>query len=297
LEGISEKLSISNEEESGKSNVEFPRKRKVSLADKLLKYSSIFWFIAILTGQWLFFYYIMAFYGFSVINDNMEIWNRWEALGSSPYEEGDTTGNITFAAHVIGAGFVAFGGALQLIPKVRALFPKFHKINGYIYLVTVLCLAISGFYLSWVRGASPDTISAIGTSINGFFILIFAYFTVKNARNRNIATHRKWAIRLFIVANAQWFLRVGVFSYMITGTILGGKPAFGDPFFPFWTFACFLLPLAAAQLYFYASAKRNANLKLIAASVLVVLTILMLIGVFGLTPFLLQIMSGEPISF
>jgi len=297
LEGISEKLSISNEEESGKSNVEFPRKRKVSLADKLLKYSSIFWFIAILTGQWLFFYYIMAFYGFSVINDNMEIWNRWEALGSSPYEEGDTTGNITFAAHVIGAGFVAFGGALQLIPRVRALFPTFHKINGYIYLVTVLCLAISGFYLSWVRGASPDTISAIGTSINGFFILIFAYFTVKNARNRNIATHRKWAIRLFIVANAQWFLRVGVFSYMITGTILGGKPAFGDPFFPFWTFACFLLPLAAAQLYFYASAKRNANLKLIAASVLVVLTILMLIGVFGLTPFLLQIMSGEPISF
>jgi hypothetical protein len=84
---------------------------------------------------------------------------------------------------------------------------------------------------------------------------------------------------------------------MITGTLAGGKPAFGDPFFSIWTFACFLLPLAAAQLYFYASANRSGSLKLITTIVLIVLTILMLIGVFGLTPFLLQILNGEPISF
>jgi uncharacterized membrane protein len=297
LEATSESLSLSSENKNSTGSAQFPKKPKVALSNRLLKYSATFWFLAILAGQWLFFYYIMAFYGYSVINDNMEIWNRWEPLGSSPYEVGDTTGNLVFAAHTIGAGFVAFGGALQLIPKVRTLAPTFHKINGYIYLVTVLCLAISGFYLSWVRGASPDTLSAIGTSINGFFILICAYFTVKNARNRNIATHRKWAIRLFIVSNAQWFLRVGVFSYMITGTLVGGKPAFGDPFFSIWTFACFLLPLAAAQLYFYASANRSGSLKLITTIVLIVLTILMLIGVFGLTPFLLQILNGEPISF
>lgn len=277
------------------TNVDRPQTTKVVSANKVLKYSAIFWFLAVFAGQWLFFYYIFAFYGFSVINDNMEIWNRWEALGSAPFKAGDATGNLVFAAHAIGAGIVAFGGALQLIPRLRAVAPTFHKVNGYVYLLTVLCLAISGFYLSWVRGASPDTLSAIGTSINGFLILIFAFLTIKNARNKNIASHRKWAIRLFLVSNAQWFLRVGVFSYLITGTVVGAEPAFGDPFFPIWTFACFLLPLAAAQLYFYASEKHTSNFKIVTALVLIVLTVLMLIGVFGLTPFLLKILSGQPI--
>ena len=68
----------------------------------------------------------MAFYGFSVINNNMEIWNRWEAMGSTPFHAGDFSGNFAFTAHAIGAGIVAFGGALQLIPQIRNSYPKFH---------------------------------------------------------------------------------------------------------------------------------------------------------------------------
>ena len=92
----------------------------------LLKYSAVLWFLTILLGQWFFFYYIIKFYGFSVLNDNLEIWNRWEVFGNSPYKAGDITGNMMFAAHTIGAGIVAFGGALQLIPKVRTMFLNFH---------------------------------------------------------------------------------------------------------------------------------------------------------------------------
>lgn len=218
-------------------------------------------------------------------------------MGNTPYHAGDTAGNFAFAAHTIGAGIVAFGGAIQLIPKVRAIAPKFHNINGYVYLITVFFLAISGFYLSWVRGSNPSFLAAVGTSINGFLILIFAFLTLKTAMARKIANHRKWAIRLFLVSNAQWFLRVGVFAYMISGTVVGANPAFGDPFFPFWTFGCFLVPLIAAELYFYASEKRSIRLKYTAAVVITLLTLFMAVGVFGLTPFLMQVMSGEPISF
>lgn len=297
LETTSDKISLPKVDNTSDSNNNLSGKPKLSFANKCLNYSAVFWFLAILAGQWLFFYFIMAFYGFSVINDNLEIWNRWEALGSTPYKAGDAIGNLMFAAHAIGAGIVAFGGALQLIPKVRAKMPTFHKINGYVYLVTVFCLALSGFYLSWVRSASPDTLSAIGTSLNGFLILCFAYLTVQTARKKNIVSHRKWAIRLFLVSNAQWLLRVGVFSYFITGSVLGGKPAFGGAFFPFWTFGCFLVPLATAELYFYAKEKRAANIKIIASIVLITLTVLMLVGVLGLTPFLQQILNGGPISF
>ena len=277
--------------------IQLSKKSFSMLSNKLLNASAIFWFAAIMIGQWLFFYYIFAFYGFSVINDNMEIWNRWEALGTSPYKEGDSTGNLMFAVHAIGAGIVAFGGALQLIPKLRNRAPKFHKVNGYIYLTTVLFLALSGFYLSLIRGENPTSLSSIGTSINGILILCFAYFTVTTARKRRFADHRKWAVRLFLVSNAQWLLRVGTFSYMISGTVIGIKPAFGDPFFSFWTFGCFLLPLAVAELYFYACKKVSVQVKVLTSIVISSLTVLMSIGILGLTPFLLKVMSGEPISF
>ncbi len=273
------------------------KRSTAKLANNSLKYTTMFWFVTTLVGQWFFFYYIMAFYGFSVINDNMEIWNRWEAMGSTPYLAGDFSGNLAFAAHAIGAGIVAFGGALQLMPKVRNSFPKFHKINGYVYLVTVFCLAISGFYLVWIRDPDPVDLSGIGTTINGFLILGFAFFTVRRAINKDIASHRKWALRLFLVSNAQWLLRLGVFSYLITGNLLGMNPAFGDPFFPFWTFGCFVIPLLTLQLYFYAKEKRTNRVKFAASAVLFLMTILMIIGMVGFTPFLLTVMSDGPISF
>jgi len=278
-------------------NSETNKRSFAKVANQSLKYTTMFWFITTLVGQWFFFYYIMAFYGFSVINDNMEIWNRWEAMGSTPFHAGDFSGNLAFAAHAIGAGIVAFGGALQLMPKIRNSFPKFHKINGYVYLITVLCLAVSGFYLVWIRDPDPIDLSGIGTTINGFLILGFAYFTVRRAIGKDIASHQKWALRLFLVSNAQWTLRVGVFSYMVTGTLFGTSPAFGDPFFPMWTFGCFVLPLAILQMYFYAKEKGSNHVKLATSAVLFVTTILMMLGMVGFTPFLFTVMSDGPITF
>ncbi|MCH2055789.1 MAG: hypothetical protein MK214_04070 [Thalassotalea sp.] len=65
---------------------------------------------------------------------------------------------------------------------------------------------------------------------------------------------------------------------------------------PFWTFGCFLVPLATAQLYFYAKERQSTKLKYLASGVLFSLTILMLVGVIGLTPFLQQLLNVDPIS-
>jgi len=297
MENIQDVDSVSELEIQDTQKTQAQKQSSAKLAKKSLKYTTVFWFVTTLIGQWFFFYYIMSFYGFSVINDNMQLWNRWEAMGSTPYHANDFSGNLAFAAHAIGAGIVAFGGALQLIPKIRNSFPTFHKINGYVYLTTVFCLAISGFYLVWIRDPDPIDLAGVGTTINGFLILSFAYFTVRCAINKDLASHRQWALRLFLVSNAQWFLRIGVFSYLVSGSLLGLNPAFGDPFFPVWTFGCFVLPLAALQLYFYANEKRSNSIKFVASGILLLLTILMILGMVGFTPFLLTVMSDAPISF
>jgi hypothetical protein len=77
------------------------------------------WLAAALVGQWAFFYYIAAFYGSSTLSGHFEAWRR-NTLLIKGYVPGDTAGNLTFGAHALLAGLIAFGGALQLIPQIRA---------------------------------------------------------------------------------------------------------------------------------------------------------------------------------
>lgn len=258
--------------------------------------AAVFWFVVALIGQWAFFYYIAAFYGTSTVSGNFEIWNRLEALGRTPYVAGDTGGNIAFAMHALGAGIIAFGGALQLIPLVRRRFPTFHRWNGRLFLLTVTGLSLSGFYLVWIRNTSPSAIEGMSTTLNGLLILCFAGLTLRSAMARNIAVHRRWAMRLYLVSNAQWFLRVGVFSYFVTNRMLGNDVSFSDPFLKFWTWGCYLVPLTLLQLYFLTQDRGGALARLTVASGLLALTLLMGVGIFAFAMFSQALITGAPMG-
>jgi uncharacterized membrane protein len=261
-------------------------------ADAALRGSAAFWLLAALAGQWAFLYYIAAFYGVSTLSGDFEVWNRLAALGRTPYVVGDTMGNLAFAAHALGAGVVAFGGALQLIPQVRRHAPVFHRWNGRVFLLTVVALSLSGFYLVWVRRTSLDPLS---TTFNGVLILMFAFLAFRAVRARRIAVHRRWAMRLYLVSNAQWFLRVGAFSYFAINQMLGNQPGFDDPFLRFWTVGCYLAPLAVLELYLRARDSSSPLGKGAVASGLVVLTLLMGVGIFAFGMFSQLIVSGAPL--
>lgn len=267
-----------------------------ALSRRVLGAAGAFWFIAALLGQWAFFYYIAAFYGTSTFSGEFEVWNRLQALGRTPYVEGDTGGNIAYAAHALGAGIIAFGGALQLIPFIRKRFPAFHRWNGRLFLLTVTALSLSGFYLVWVRHTSPSFIEGVATSLNGVLILSFAALTLRTAMARNIASHQRWATRLYLVSNAQWFLRVGVFSYFVVNKALGNDVAFGDPFFKFWTWGCFLAPLVVLQLYYLARDRGGVLSRSVMATALVVLTLLMGVGIVVFGIFSNGLITGAPMG-
>lgn len=271
------------------------RPRVNAIADIALNAAARFWFATAMLGQWAFFYYIAGFYGTSTLTGNLEIWNRLEVLGRTPYVPGDLTGNVAYAAHALGAGIIAFGGALQLIPGIRTRAPLFHRWNGRVFLVTVTALSLSGFYLVWVRGTSPSLVDAISTSFNGALILLFAFLTLKFALARKSAIHRRWAMRLYLVSNAQWFLRVGLFSYFIIMRALGVEASMSDPFLHFWTFGCYLVPLAVLELYFHARDKAGPAAPLATAGVLAALTLAMGTGILGFAMFSQAIVTGAPL--
>ena len=171
----------------------------------------------------------------------------------------------------------------------------FHRWNGRLYLLTVTGLSLSGFYLVWIRQTSPSLIDGFSTTFNGVLILTFAFFALRTAMARNIAIHQRWAMRLFLVSNAQWFLRVGVFGYFVVNRALGNDVSFSDPFIRFWTFGCYLVPIAVLQLYFMARDGANPFAKVSVAALLVALTLVMGAGIFAFSMFSQAIITGAPL--
>lgn len=255
------------------------------------------WLAVALIGQWAFFAYIAAFYGPGSVTGDFESWNRLEALGAHPFRAGDTAGNATFLAHALGAGIVALGGALQLIPWIRAKAPRLHRWNGRVFLLTVCILSLTGFYLAWVRDTPPDTFKEWSTTINGVLILGFAALAYRAVRVRDIASHREWALRLYLVSNAQWFTRVGVFAYFVASSAVGRSPSFKDPFFAFWAWGCFLVPLLVLEAYLRARKSPRRAPKLAVAGGLAALTLLMAAGIVAFGVFSRMLVAGGPLGF
>lgn len=268
-----------------------------SVSGFTLKAASVLCFLVLMAGQWAFFYYIVGFYGTSTFTGNFEIWDRLAVFGRSPYVEGDTFGNLAYASHALAAGIIAFGGALQLIPAIRKYAPTFHRWNGRLFLITVVGLSLSGFYLVWVRKTAPSFEEGVSTTFNGFLILTFAFFALRNAVARNINIHRRWAMRLYLVSNAQWFLRIGFFAYFVLGGIVGHEPGPSDPFLKFWTYGCYLVPLAVLEIYFRAKEHGGPVAKGAVATLLIVLSLAMAAGIFAFSMLTQALITGEPINF
>lgn len=262
---------------------------------RAVDHAATLWLVLAIFGQWAFFAYIAAFYGGSVLHGDFEVWNRLQALGRAPYVEGDTRGNVAFLAHALGAGLVALCGALQLVTAVRRRAPRFHRWNGRLFLMTVVALTVSGFYLEWVRDDPPRQLGDWATSLNGILILGFAALAYRAARERRFAAHRQWALRLFLVSNAQWFTRIGLFAYFGAGRALGFEVGGAELFFRFWQFGCFLLPLIVAEFYLRAP-HRGVIYQLATALLLLALSLVMLLGMVVYGAFTWRLATGAPLE-
>ena len=118
-----------------------------STADTALRGAARLWFVTAVIGQWFFLYYLLVFYGPSTLTGDFQAWTRNRLLFKG-YVAGDTAGNLAFAAHALLAAVIAFGGALQIVPQIRARALAFHRWNGRVFLVTAVGLSLSGLYMA-----------------------------------------------------------------------------------------------------------------------------------------------------
>ncbi|HEY1265000.1 MAG TPA: DUF2306 domain-containing protein [Terriglobales bacterium] len=260
-----------------------PKRRSLpGLANGALNVAVRLWFAVAVVGQLLFAFSVASFYGMAGLRGDLFRWNKGMRHG---YVAGDTMGNAAVAIHLLSAVIVVLAGVVQLIPRVRERAPALHRWNGRLYLLTAFTVSLAGLYMMWVRGSVGDLSQHLGQSLNAVLIILCAVMALRYALRRDFKTHRRWALRLYLVVSASLFIRAGLFLTLL----LNGGPfgfdavTFSGPFLTFLSFAQYLVPLAILEIYFLAQSGSGTSARFAMASALLLLTLAMGAGILAVT--------------
>ncbi|ALS98082.1 DUF2306 domain-containing protein [Lacimicrobium alkaliphilum] len=261
------------------ANTPLQHKRKTDW----LSLSAKTWFIVTAIGQWLFVAYIAGYYGLRFAEGGVGGFAGTHLANG--FIAGDNMGNTALAIHILVAGLIIAAGQMQLIPAIRNTVPRLHRYSGWFFMIASLIVSIAGFFLTWSRErVIGSLIQDIGVSGSGVLVMLFVPIALYCAIKRNFAAHRRWALRLFMVVSAVWFLRLMVYGwFMTTGGIGIDSKTFSGPFLEVVSFAQYLLPLAVLELYFRAQNSISTPYRAIVASVILLFSAAMAIGVFAIT--------------
>ena len=249
-----------------------------SVADTVLKAAARFWFAVVVVGQLMFAFTVASFYTLTALRGDYHKWNF-----TNGYVPGFSMGNTAVVMHVASAVIIMLAGAVQLVPQVRNRFPVFHRWNGRIYMLTAVALSVAGLYMTWIRGSVGDLSVHLGSTLNAVLIWLCGAMALRYALARDFKTHRRWALRFFLVVSASWFFRIGFFlSFLVFKGPFGFDPTtFRGPFLTFMTFAQYLIPLAVLEIYLRAQDRPGALRRTATAGMLFVLTFVMGAGLFA----------------
>lgn len=250
-----------------------------------LRWAGALWFGVAVIGQLAFIGFILGFYGVRTVTGDFAGWNDKPLIDG--YVGGDHAGNIVFAAHVLLASVVTLCGLIQLIPMLRRRFPRLHRWSGRTFMVIAIVMALSGVWLTVVRGTQLSAVSGVAILINGALILAFAGLAWHHAVKRRFEMHRRWAMRTFMVVSGVWFLRVGLMGWIIVNQgPVGMNQTLSGPTDVVMVFGSYLIPLALLELYFVAGRNKSRALKAFTATVIAVASLYTAAGVFGTIAFM-----------
>jgi uncharacterized membrane protein len=249
-----------------------------SVAETALKTAARFWFAVTVVGQLIFAFTVASFYALTALRGDYHKWNF-----TNGYLPGFSMGNTAVVLHVASAVIVMLAGAVQLVPQIRNRFPVFHRWNGRIYMLTAVTLSVAGLYMTWFRGSVGDLSVHLASTLGAVLIWLCGGMALRYALARDFRTHRRWALRFFLVVSGSWFFRIGFFlSFLIFKGPFGFDPTtFRGPFLTFMSFAQYLIPLAVLEIYLRAQDRPGVVRRMATAGLLFVVTLVMVAGLFA----------------
>ena len=109
--------------------------------------------------------------------------------------------------HILGGLIALLVGQFQFIKKLRVRNIKLHRLFGRIYLTSILISAPIGLYLALT--SNIHFVYATGLSLLAIVWFSTATMGYISIRKGNIAQHREWMMRSYVVTFAFIFFRLG----------------------------------------------------------------------------------------
>lgn len=95
--------------------------------------------------------------------------------------------------HTLSGTVALLAGPLQFSTRLRQRYLKFHRVLGFMYLISVVVGAFTGIALAAGRPGFP------GTSMQAAAWIVCTAAAFAAVRNRHIVQHRQWMIRSYAV--------------------------------------------------------------------------------------------------
>jgi len=115
-------------------------------------------------------------------------------------------------------------GPLQFSRTVRARHPKFHRVNGRIFLACAAIVGISALVMSLGMPAIGGVNQAAATTLFATFFLFALERAFVHIRRREIALHREWMMRAFGTGLAVATIRPIIGFFFATSRVTGLTP-------------------------------------------------------------------------
>ena len=244
----------------------------------LLSKSVTSWLLVTLLGQWAFAFYILIAFAFPFVSGGIKAVDFSHMITGSI--EGDSIGNTLLIAHLILAILISMGGVIQIVPWIRNNYPSFHRWNGRMFLTLGIMGALTGLYLTWGRGSRLSDLGAYGITLNGILIVVTSFFAWRYALAKRFDLHRRLAVHAFILINGVWTFRLYLMGWFVVNQGPNGNNGTLDgPADIFISYACYMLPMLVAELFFWAQRQKETYKVVSVSSVLILGTVVTAVGV------------------
>lgn len=250
-------------------------------SDMVLRWAGIALIATVWVSALLFGLYILAFYAAALYDGNMTKWNK---ILPGLYQPGSRAATIGIGMHFAAGGIILVLGCVQLIEKIRQLYPKVHRWVGRVYVVASLLAAIGGLIFIFIKGTIGGTVMDIGFGLYGVLMFVCAIETIRHAKARRLTKHRVWALRLFSLAIGSWLYRMDYGFWFLLADGAGHSKDFHGAFDQVMSFFFYIPNLLVVELFVRArEVKSSPIIKITASVVLFTATLFLLLGTYFFT--------------
>lgn len=161
-------------------------------------------------------------------------------------------------AHMITGALITALAPLQLAGPVRRRWPALHRWSGRALVAGAVATGAAGLVYIALRGTVGGPAMSVAFAGYGICLIAAAAMALRMARAKTYARHRRWALRLAVLALGSWLYRM---HYGVNFAAFGGAGVQEDfrGAFDLVNIWAFYLPyLAALELLFARERRRDA---------------------------------------